>query len=129
MISEWIVAVLLVLGAMFMFIASLGIVRLKDFYMRMHASTKAPSLGIFLMVIGIIVFFFDFRATFEGLVIILFVFLTTPIGSHMISRVAHSMGVEKDKNTVIDELDEETKPVQKKFPEVVEKIQGRKKDG
>ncbi len=127
MISEWIVAVLLVLGALFMFIASLGIVRLKDFYMRMHASTKAPSLGIFLMVIGIIVFFFDFRSTFEGLVIILFVFLTTPIGSHMISRVAHSMGVEKDKNTVIDELDEDTKPVQKKFPEAVEKIQGRKK--
>ena len=117
MISEWVAAVLLVLGSLFMFIASLGIVRLKDFYMRMHASTKAPSLGIFLMVIGIIVYFFNFRASSEGLIIIIFVFLTTPIGSHMISRVAHSMGVEKDKNTVIDELDGEMNPTQKKSPD------------
>lgn len=129
MISEWIAGVLLVLGALFMFIASLGIVRLSDFYMRMHASTKAPSLGIFLMVIGIIVYFFNFRSSFEGLVIIIFVFLTTPIGSHMISRVAHSMGVDKDKNTVIDELDNDLKPAQKKFPDAVEKTPGKKNVG
>lgn len=108
MISEWIAAILLVSGAFFMLVASIGMVRLEDLYMRMHASTKAPSLGIFLMVMAVIVYFFKFWTSIEGLIIILFVFLTTPIGSHMISRVAHSMGVEKDKNTMIDELEDDS---------------------
>lgn len=106
MISEWIAAILLVLGAFFMLIASIGLVRLKDLYMRMHASTKAPSLGIFLMVMAIIVYFFRFWTSIEGLLIILFIFMTTPIGSHMISRAAHAMGVEKDENTIVDELED-----------------------
>lgn len=114
MISEWIAAILLVSGAFFMLVASIGMVRLKDLYMRMHASTKAPSLGIFLMVMAVIVYFFKFWTSIEGLIIILFIFLTTPIGSHMISRVAHSMGVEKDKNTMIDELEDDSLVKEKK---------------
>ncbi|MBE0637977.1 MAG: monovalent cation/H(+) antiporter subunit G [Bacteroidales bacterium] len=108
MISEWIAGILLVSGAFFMLIASIGMVRLNDLYMRMHASTKAPSLGIFLMVMSIIVYFFKFWTSFEGLIILFFVFLTTPVGSHMISSVAHSMGVKKDENTIVDEMEEES---------------------
>lgn len=90
-----------------MFIASLGVVRLGDFYLRMHAATKAPSLGIFLMVIGLILHFRDFWPVLEGFMIIVFVFLTAPLGSHMISRTAHDMNVMKDPRTVKDELEED----------------------
>jgi len=116
MISEWIAGILLVLGAFFMLIASIGMIKLPDLYMRIHAATKAPSLGIFLMVVGIIVYFFNWWTSIEGLVVILFVFITTPIGSHMISSVAHSMGVEKAKATIIDEMEQGSNVEKEKQP-------------
>ncbi len=110
MISEIISGILLILGAFFMLIASIGMIKLPDLYMRMHAATKAPSLGIFLMVIGIVIYFFEIWASVGGLIVILFVFITAPLGSHMISRVGHLMGVKKDENTSIDELEEDKDP-------------------
>jgi multicomponent Na+:H+ antiporter subunit G len=105
MISEWIAGILIILGSLFMLIASIGMVKLPDLYMRIHAATKAPTLGIFLMALGIIVYFFELWASVEGLIVILFVFITTPIASHMISRVAHTMGVKKTESTIVDEMD------------------------
>jgi multicomponent Na+:H+ antiporter subunit G len=61
------------------------------------------------MVVGIIVYFLNWWTSIEGMVVILFVFITAPIGSHMISRVAHAMGVEKNKTTIIDELEQDMK--------------------
>lgn len=104
MIIEWITAVLLVLGAAFMLIAGIGVLRLPDTYLRMHAATKAPSLGVFLMVLGIIVNFQDFWLSVKGLLIIVFIFMTTPIGAHMLSRVAHLMGVNQSEDASIDEF-------------------------
>jgi multicomponent Na+:H+ antiporter subunit G len=121
MISEWIAGILLVLGAFFMLIASVGLVRLPDLYMRIHAATKAPSLGIFLMVIGIIVYFFNLWTSIEGVIVIVFVFITAPIGSHMISSVAHDMGVDKDKTTIVDEMEQDMNPEMEKKPTPAEK--------
>ncbi len=104
MISEWIAAILLLFGAGFMLIAGIGILRFTDLYLRMHAATKAPSLGVFLMVVGIIVFFGEILFVVKGTLIILFIFMTTPVGSHMLSRTAHLMNVQKSKETLVDEL-------------------------
>lgn len=109
MINEWIAGILLILGSFFMLIASIGMIKLPDLYMRIHAATKAPTLGIFLMAMGIIIYFFELWASVEGLIVILFVFITTPIASHMISRVAHTMGVKKTESTFIDEMDADEK--------------------
>lgn len=109
----------MILGAFFMLIASIGMIRLPDLYMRMHAATKAPSLGIFLMVIGIIVYFFELWASVEGLIVILFVFITTPLASHMISKAGHSMGVKKDARTKVDELEEDSpSPAKDQLPRI-----------
>lgn len=106
MITDWIAAILLILGAVFMLIAGIGLLRLPDTYLRMHAATKAPSLGVFLMVLGIIVHFQDFWLSVKALLIILFIFTTTPIGAHMLSRVAHLMNVAKSDKTQVDEFPE-----------------------
>jgi len=111
MITDWIAAVLLVLGAVFMLIAGIGLLRLPDLYLRMHAATKAPSLGVFLMVMGVIVYFQDFWLSVKALLIILFIFVTTPIGAHMLSRVAHLMNVDQSEKTQVDEFPD------KGFPE------------
>lgn len=104
MIAEWIAAILLVLGALLMLIASIGIVRLPDIYLRMHAATKAPSLGVFLMVAGIVIYFMDFWLSVKGLLIILFIFMTTPVGAHMLSRVSHMLKIRQTGNMKTDEF-------------------------
>lgn len=117
MISEWISAILLILGAAFMLVAGIGVLRLSDVYLRMHAATKAPSLGVMLMVIGIMIHFQDFWVIVKGLLIIVFIFMTTPIGAHMLSRAAHLMNNKQCEETVLDELaewDERTNPKKKK---------------
>ncbi len=106
MVNDWLAAILLVLGALFMLVAGLGVLRFSDIYLRMHAATKAPSLGVLLMISGIIVYFGDFWLAVKGVLIILFIFITTPIGAHMLSRVAHLMNIKQSDKTAIDEMPE-----------------------
>ena len=108
MISEWIAAILLILGAFFMLVAGIGVLRLSDVFLRMHAATKAPSLGVFLMVIGLMFYFQNFWLGIEGLLIMVFIFMTAPIGAHALSRAAHLMGIQKSKRMQIDQLETST---------------------
>ncbi len=87
------ISILVLAGSLFVFIASLGIVRLPDFYMRMHAATKATSLGLFLILVGYILFFTEIMVILKAIAIIVFLFLTTPVGAHMLSRVALHMKI------------------------------------
>jgi multicomponent Na+:H+ antiporter subunit G len=108
MISEWIAAILLVLGAFFMFVAGLGVLRLSDVFLRMHAATKAPSLGVFLMVIALMFYFQNFWLSIQSLLIMIFIFMTAPISAHTLSRAAHVMHISKSKRTQIDQLESST---------------------
>ncbi|ELR70444.1 Na(+) H(+) antiporter subunit G [Fulvivirga imtechensis AK7] len=105
MIREWLVVISLVSGALFMLIASIGLHRLPDVYMRMHATTKAPTLGMFLMLTALCIHFFDLATVIKCVVIMSFIFLTTPVATHMISRAAHLMQVPKWKKTHRDDLE------------------------
>ena len=61
--NEIITAVLLVLGSLFSFVAALGMLRLPDTVIRMHAATKAGTLGAGLILIGEAFFYADFGIT------------------------------------------------------------------
>lgn len=106
MISDWISSIFMFLGAIFMLLASIGIVRFQDVYLRMHAATKAPSLGVLLMITGVVIHFESWWVFAEGLLIILFIFMTTPIGSHILARVAHMMRAKQFNENSVDELPE-----------------------
>lgn len=101
---EWICAILLVSGALFMFVAALGVVRLPDLFTRMHAATKSASFGAVLMLSAVAVYFGEVWVIFETILVIFFIFLTTPVGAHMIGRVAYLLGTPLWEGTVIDEL-------------------------
>ena len=45
-VIEWVAAILIVVGAFFLLVGAIGMVRLPDFYMRLHAPTKASTLGV-----------------------------------------------------------------------------------
>jgi len=104
MITEWIAAVLLVAGSIFMFLSALGTLRFPDIFTRMHAATKASSFGVGLMLSACVIYFSDGWTVVQALLIIIFIFLTAPVAAHMIGRVAYLLKVPLWKNTVVDEL-------------------------
>ncbi len=101
---EWIVSILLMSGALFMLVAAIGVVKLSDVYMRMHAITKAASLGAILMLAAVVLWHPQWIVGIEALMVVLFVILTAPIGAHMLARVAYRMQVPIGDGYVMDEL-------------------------
>ena len=102
--SELVTSVLVLAGAFFAFAAALGVLRLPDVLIRMHASTKAGTLGCGLMLVAVATHFGDTAVAAEALAAILFLLLTAPIAAHMIGRAAYRTGVPLWKGTVVDEL-------------------------
>jgi multicomponent Na+:H+ antiporter subunit G len=81
------------LGGFFAFIAGLGVLRLPDVLIRMHASTKAGTLASGLVVLAVAVAFGDMPTVAKSVLIVLFLLLTAPVGAHMIGRAAFRSGV------------------------------------
>lgn len=84
--KEVIISVLVLSGSFFILVAALGVVRLGDLYSRMHATTKATSFGILLMIAGVILFFSTWVVLLKGLLVLVFIYLTAPLAAHSIAR-------------------------------------------
>ncbi len=100
-----VITIILMLGSLFMLLAAIGLNRFPDFFMRMHAATKAPSLGATLMLLAFTLYFGDTATAIKAIVIILFIFITTPIASHAIGATAHRLRIKKWHKMKIDDLD------------------------
>lgn len=98
------VAILLIMGSFFMFLAGLGTFRFPDLYSRMHAATKASSFGIGLMLTGFILYSFSWYLFIESLLIMAFIFITAPVAAHMLGRAGYLLNVPQYEKTVIDEM-------------------------
>ena len=83
---------LVVVGVFFLVVGTVGLLRLPDVYNRMHATSKATTLGAASLFLAGFVTFVDGEGL-TSLVGIVFLFLTAPTGAHMISRAAQKMGV------------------------------------
>ncbi|MEM1223350.1 MAG: monovalent cation/H(+) antiporter subunit G [Verrucomicrobiota bacterium] len=77
---------LIILGALFTLVAGIGMVRMPDLYCRMHAATKAGAFGVGLILIAMVMIIPGPRTLIQGLLIVLFFYLTAPIAAHMIGR-------------------------------------------
>lgn len=97
-------AFLMVSGAVFCFVASLGMLRLPDTIIRMHAATKAGALGSGLMFLALAVFYQDVSTTLKALAAVFFLVLTAPVAAHLIGRAAYCTRVHLSPRTWIDEL-------------------------
>lgn len=91
--AEYFIAAMVLLGGFFCFVAGLGILRLPDVLIRMHASTKAGTLGAGLILGAAAVYFGDTATTTRAVAAILFLLLTAPVAAHMIGRAAFKVGV------------------------------------
>jgi multicomponent Na+:H+ antiporter subunit G len=99
--------IFIIAGVVFMMIAALGILRLPDFYIRMSAITKAGTMGVGLIVVGIAIYFNELLIATKAFVIISFMVLTAPVAAHIIARAAYKQGVPFWGKNLVDELDEE----------------------
>ena len=84
---------LVVVGTFFLLIGTVGLLRFPDVYNRLHATTKAATLGAASIFLAGFLVWGPQEAGLTSLVGIVFLFLTAPTGAHMISRSAHRMGV------------------------------------
>jgi multicomponent Na+:H+ antiporter subunit G len=95
--------VLLLTGAAFMVVATVGLLRLPDLYTRMHAITKAGTLGVGCMLAAVAVTFADLSVTTRAVAVIVFVLVTAPVAGHMIGRAAYMADVPLWQGTVLDQ--------------------------
>jgi multicomponent Na+:H+ antiporter subunit G len=87
-------AISLVLGGALTFLAALGVLRMPDVYIRMHASTKAGTLGVLLIALALVFLGADAGVVSKAIAVFGFVLLTAPIGAHLIARAAWRTGIE-----------------------------------
>lgn len=99
-----VVAILIVLGAFFAFVAALGVHRMPDFFMRMHAATKAGAFGSGLMLLAAALHFGSLRAVLTALAILIFFYLTTPVAAQTIAEAAYRRGVKLWPKSGVDQL-------------------------
>lgn len=104
--SEVLAAVLLLLGAVLILVSAVGVVRLPDPYMRLHAATKAGTLGAALVLFGAAVHFATLAVSVKALVVFLFLLFTAPVAGHVLGRAAYVEGPFLWERTELDELAE-----------------------
>lgn len=95
MTIEIIISVMILLGASLSILAAIGVIRLPDVYTRTHAAGISNTFGVSLLLFATVGYFFHTGQGFNARVLlaILFIYLTTPIASHLINRAAYDTGV------------------------------------
>ena len=93
MILEIFISACVLLGGFFAFIAGLGILRLPDVLIRMHATTKAGTLASGLIMLAVAAGFPDASTVARAIAIVVFLLITAPVAAHMIGRAAFRSGV------------------------------------
>jgi multicomponent Na+:H+ antiporter subunit G len=102
---ELIGSLIVLLGAVFLFSAGLGLLRMPDAFTRIQAGTKATTLGNMLVLIGLA--FYHPGWTFKLVLVAYFVLMTNPISSHALSRAAYRIRTPMAASTVADALADE----------------------
>ena len=106
MIADLIALAFAVAGTGLILVAGLGIVRMPDLLTRMHASSKAGTLGVSLILVAVAFTLPDPAIVMRVVLTILFLFLTAPLSAHMIARAGYRGGARLCDETVVDDYRE-----------------------
>lgn len=102
--TESIAALLLVGGSLIALVAAIGVFRLPDAFLRMHAATKAGVVGGVFALIGVALAFDSPGAWLRVALIVAFLLMTVPVSSHALGRAAYVGGAPMWKGTARDAL-------------------------
>lgn len=107
---EIICSLLLIIGGIFVLLGSYSMVKLPDFYTRLHGPTKSSTLGVGSLILAAIIFSAsDGSVSFKELIIALFLFITAPVAAHMLAKAALHAQVKQRKDSVNNELFKQAK--------------------
>ena len=98
------VSFLLVAGSVFSLLAAVGLVRFPDLYTRMHAASKAGTIGSGLLLLAAGLHATDASILFRALAGFFFFLLTAPISAHLLAKAAHRAGHRLTRLSVVDQL-------------------------
>jgi multicomponent K+:H+ antiporter subunit G len=93
---EILISLLLLLGTGFSLIGSVGLARLPDFFSRLHGPAKTVTLGIGGTLLASMLYFSarDPGVSVHGLLIAVFLFITTPVSAHLMAKAGLHLGVQ-----------------------------------
>lgn len=94
---------LLLVGATLALLAAIGVLRMPDVFTRMQSSTKASTLGLACLLVGLIVLHPNAEFIIRAGSIAAFVMLTTPVSAHVIARSAAQTDAPLWEGTIVDE--------------------------
>ncbi|RTQ88599.1 monovalent cation/H(+) antiporter subunit G [Lysinibacillus telephonicus] len=102
-------------GLLFIVVAALGLIRLPDLYTRAHAASKSSTLGVMCILLGVFFHFWLKEDHFNPSILlgVLFLFITGPVGAHIMTRSSYLAGVKAWPGTVRDDLKEEIETMKK----------------
>lgn len=93
LVWEILLAVLLLAGCFFTLLGAIGLVKLSDFFRRIHAPAKASTLGVGCILTASVAYHAIYGSGLHPreLLITVFLFLTAPVSAHLMSRAALSL--------------------------------------
>ena len=105
-IANILIIFLITVGVIFTVVTVIGILRLPDVYTRAHTASKSATLGVLSILLGMFFYVWlnEGLISFQLLLAIVFLFITSPIGGHLMSRAAYISGVKPSELTVRDDL-------------------------
>lgn len=111
-------SIFMLAGALFVLIAAVGVLRLPDLLMRMHAATKAGTLGAGLLLGAVMVSLPETSIVVRAAAVVVFLLLTAPIAAHVIARAAYHAGEARLwGRTSVDELADYLDQARQQAPE------------
>lgn len=101
-----IIAAFILIGAFLSLVTAFGLIRLPDVYTRNHAASKAATLGVMSILLGTFLYFYLEEGHFNSRLLlgIAFIFVTSPVAGHLISRAAYNSGIPLWEKSVQDDL-------------------------
>ena len=103
---EIIVSFFLIIGSFFTLVGGIGMVKLPDLFMRLHAPTKASTLGLgSFLIAGMVYAAFHSRLGFAEILITLLAFITAPVSANLIAQAAIHLRLRSTSGDVPEALD------------------------
>jgi multicomponent Na+:H+ antiporter subunit G len=102
------------IGALAILFASIGILRMPDFYLRLSVTVKAATMGVGVLLICAAIVFPDAEVAAKATATIFFLLLTAPVAAHVIARTGYRSEISIWKDTWLDDLGSKYEKKEKK---------------
>ena len=102
--NDLIATLAVILGTALGVLSAVGLLRMSDVYIRLQVASKASSLGIALLMLGVAAHFDELSVTIRAVLVVVFLFLTAPVAAHVIGRAAYLTRCPLAPGTELDEL-------------------------